>query len=141
LIELLAVIAIIGVLVGLLLPAVQSARESSNRIACANNLKQIGLAMQMYHDQNRRLPPSRFALAEGPSWAWLILPNLEQENLYKQWPPGWPYPGLAPRTSVTQDSTTLTGNVLSTPVPVYFCPSFRSSRDNIVSAPFAQDRE
>ncbi len=139
LIELLVVIAIISILIGLLMPALQSARESANRIKCANNLKQIGLAMHLYHDQANRLPPSRRAIGESPSWAWLILPHLEQDNLYKQWPAGWPYPGLPPGAPVTIASLTLTSQVLSTPVPTYFCASFRAPGDKTVSVSFAQD--
>ncbi len=99
LLELLVVIAIIGVLVALLLPAVQMARETASRVSCANNLKQIGLALQMHHDTKGRLPPavvmpygtqdddSRTNHATspfGPNWAVFILPFIEQENLYKQ---------------------------------------------------------
>ena len=139
LIELLVVIAIISILIGLTMPAVQAAREAASRIQCANNLKQIGLAMQMYEGRFGRLPPSRFSLTECPSWAWLILPQLEQDNLYKLWPPGWPYPGIAPNKPITAASLEQTVTILSTPVPTFFCSSFRPPGD--VSLPFAQDPE
>jgi prepilin-type N-terminal cleavage/methylation domain-containing protein len=137
LVELLVVIAIISILIGLLMPAVQSARESANRIKCANNLKQIGLAIHLYHDQANRLPPSRRTMKESPSWAWLILPQLEQENLYKQWPAGWSYPGLAPGTTITSDVVSSVGKILSTAVPIYSCPSFRPPGST--GSPFIQD--
>jgi prepilin-type N-terminal cleavage/methylation domain-containing protein len=137
LIELLVVIAIISILIGLTMPAVQAAREAALRTACANNLKQIGHAMHMYEDQFRSLPPSRLSATESPSWAWLILPQLEQDNLYRRWPRGWPYPGIAPDKPITTTGIEQTVSVLSTPVPTYFCPSFRSPGD--VSGTFPQD--
>jgi len=87
LIELLVVIAIIGVLVGLLLPAVQQARESARRASCTNKLKQLGLAVHNYADTNKELPPLALLGSSGqatPAWAWsaLLLPFLEEVNLH-----------------------------------------------------------
>jgi prepilin-type N-terminal cleavage/methylation domain-containing protein/prepilin-type processing-associated H-X9-DG protein len=86
LVELLVVIAIIGILIALLLPAVQAARESARRSQCANNLKQIGVAVHNYHDARKALPPIR--IVGGTGWATffvLILPYMEQEQVYELW--------------------------------------------------------
>jgi prepilin-type N-terminal cleavage/methylation domain-containing protein/prepilin-type processing-associated H-X9-DG protein len=77
LVELLVVIAIIGILVALLLPAIQAAREAARRSQCQNNLKQIGLAMNNYESARKALPPGCF-LGEGSAWSAFILPYLEE---------------------------------------------------------------
>jgi prepilin-type N-terminal cleavage/methylation domain-containing protein/prepilin-type processing-associated H-X9-DG protein len=84
LIELLVVIAIIAVLIALLLPAVQAAREAARRAQCVNNMKQIGIAMHNYHDQNGSLPPGVKGCCYG-SWQVYVLPWVEQQSLYNAW--------------------------------------------------------
>ncbi len=91
LVELLVVITIIGVLVALLLPAVQAAREAARRLQCANNFKQIGLGMHNYHASHGCFPTGEVNVSEGgaawyygPTWAILILPFMEQTQTYDQ---------------------------------------------------------
>jgi len=86
LVELLVVIAIIGILIALLLPAVQAAREAARRTQCANNLKQIATALHLYHDSNRRFPPGHISdcspRRDDTCWTISILPFMEQRALY-----------------------------------------------------------
>ena len=85
LVELLVVIAIIGVLVALLLPAVQAAREAARRSSCGNNLKQIGLALHNYHDTYLVLPSGHIRVGGTDLHAWsaLLLPFIEENNIYE----------------------------------------------------------
>ncbi len=119
LIELLVVIGIIGVLVGLLLPAVQSAREAARRMSCSNNMRQLGLAVHNYHDTQRRIPPGHFASASTRARAGVaihgtgvaILPFIEQGNLLQNY-----------SYELGFDHDDNQASVL-TSVPTYLCPS------------------
>src|SRR5262245_26592060 len=84
LVELLVVIAIIGVLVALLLPAVQAAREAARRMSCSNNLKQMGLASQNFHDVNLSLPPIDMGDCWA-TWAVFLMPHMDQQNSFQNW--------------------------------------------------------
>jgi prepilin-type N-terminal cleavage/methylation domain-containing protein len=141
LIELLVVMAIIALLAGLLMPSVQSARESAARTQCANNLKQIGLAMQMYHDAHKSLPPTRLRIGEGQSWAWMILPQIGQEALYQQWDANNLYPAIVPGIKPDAAGVSSSVSVMSVTIATFFCPSRRSpSGGDSLAKPFAQDK-
>lgn len=84
LVELLVVIAIIGILVALLLPAVQAAREAARRTQCANNLKQIALAVHNFHDTYKQIPAAA-SWDESPTWFVLIMPFMEEQQQFDQW--------------------------------------------------------
>ena len=136
LVELLVVIAIIGILIALLLPAVQKVRESAARTQCTNNLKQLGIAGHAYHDASLHFPPAvvmPYAQAGndpltggaanpfGPNWAIFILPFLEQQSLYALANPA-SYPGtanLANFASYNLSWRAVRGAVIKT----YLCPS------------------
>jgi prepilin-type N-terminal cleavage/methylation domain-containing protein len=127
LIELLVVIAIIGILIGLLLPAVQKVREAANRASCQNHLKQIGLAFHNHHDQFRYFPSGGWYPYTAPNypqgqpavganqyagWGFQILPFIEAENVWR---------GGEATNPVDQAIV-----AIGTPNQVFFCPSRRS---------------
>lgn len=129
LIELLVVIAIIAILVGMLLSAVQKAREAANRITCINNLKQFGLAIHTYYDANGNFPISHGIWSEGHSpktphtgrgWILEILPYVEQDNLYQQFEPS--------RATNIYDAACSVA--LKTPIQAIYCPSDPDARVN-----------
>jgi prepilin-type N-terminal cleavage/methylation domain-containing protein len=118
LVELLVVIAIIGVLVALLLPAVQAAREAARRSQCSNNLRQMGLALHNYHDTHLAFPinyrpKGTTGANDYATWSWMqgILPYIEQANLYNTM-------SISERMSLPNNL-----KVAETPIKTYLCPS------------------
>ncbi len=138
LVELLVVIAIIGILIALLVPAVQRVREASARTVCANNLKQLTLAVLGYHDRAKRMPFNQFdgPFEHGPksrAWSWLsrILPDIEQGALYERGGVG----------AMTMESSPITAEA----VAAFLCSSDPSSHSgprldagNLAGVPIGQ---
>jgi len=122
LVELLVVIAIIGVLVALLLPAVQAAREAARRSQCTNNLKQIGLAVHNHHDTYRNFPASQIGAQDVHAWSWnaMILPFMEQQSIYDVLNPT---SRTAAQAISASGSDTALRAAMQTPVAGYLCPS------------------
>lgn len=123
LVEMLVVIAIIGVLVALLLPAVQSAREAARRAQCANHIRQIGLAAHQYHDLHRHLPPGigYTPLQTGGVWGqnlFHLLPYLEESALFDR-----SLGSVALATGPVAIHYAVNNDVYRQALPVYVCPS------------------
>ncbi len=138
LVELLVVVAIIGILMALVLPAVQAAREAARRIQCASQLKQLGLAVLNYESSRQKLPPSgivddslrRFDPRSGVmhSWAVLILPYIEQRPLYDR---------FDRETSILQHS----GDPQATHVEIMHCPSDSAGDRFFVDAELTEGKQ
>ena len=157
LVELLVVVAIIGILMALLLPAIQAAREAARRSACANNLKQLGLGLHNFHDKYKKFPPAchvdrhpvsgEITAVDGWSWIVDILPEIEQEGLWKtlNTKPGLPPAGGRPLVEWT--SWTSPGGAvnpapggyphetaLNTVIGELRCPSYSGNRHVVPDA-------
>ena len=127
LVELLVVITIIGILIALLMPAVQEAREAARRAQCSNNIKQLGLACLHYHNAQQIFPPAMFIPAgESPNvtnkwmqnWAIMILPYCEGMTLYNQF------------NFTVPISNALNAAPRSAQLPIMLCPSDRMNSKN-----------
>ena len=149
LVELLVVIAVIGILIALLLPAVQAARESARRMKCSNNLRQLGVAFHNYHESHKQLPPVYTAVrASGTSvlpgffgvpgdtddlnvhtYAEFLLPHIDQGNVYNKIDFSQPFFAPADLTPAGLPNYTADNqSVVATPLSVFMCPSTPRSR-------------
>jgi prepilin-type N-terminal cleavage/methylation domain-containing protein/prepilin-type processing-associated H-X9-DG protein len=133
LVELLVVIAIIAILVSLLIPAVQGARESGRRMQCKNHLKQIGVALRHYAAQHKTLPYGSGDCCTrtnprtwGGVWTTMILPQLEQQPLYDA-------------IDFQKNVQDLPVEILTTVIPVYICPADAGANDAVLDDRFARD--
>jgi prepilin-type N-terminal cleavage/methylation domain-containing protein len=121
LVELLVVIAIIGTLVGLLLPAVQAARESARATQCRNNMKQVGLALQNFHDARKSFPHGAripVTTASQGNWNWRvdILPFMEEASLYTSL-------SRTASSNWRSDQASTTSRLYTASIPAFQCPS------------------
>lgn len=136
LVELLVVIAIIGILVGLTLPAVQSAREAARRMQCSNNMKQIGLAMHNYAEAHKTFPPAWLLGydASGPvvnvqSWGVQILPYLEQGNIADKY--DYRAPAVLPPIGTDPNAVAMNIQLIKTFLTTFVCPSAAHRGDKV----------
>jgi hypothetical protein len=131
------VVTIIAILVGLLLPAIQTAREAARKTACANKMRQLGIALQSIHDRHGKFPPSCHVTRTNgiidhlKGWSWIadILPDLEEENLWKQMDTTVGMPLLKhPNPPPSSRNIDPHAYARSTVVDAVICPSFRGKR-------------
>lgn len=141
LVELLVVIAIIGIMVGLLLPAVQAAREAARRMSCSNNIRQLGLAFHNYESAQKRFPPT-YLITRAPSgsglpdwlgqvgtrddvnlhvWGEFVLPYIEQNNVYQNI--DFRAPNFAPYSGFGGNYTANNAAAIATVISTFICPS------------------
>jgi prepilin-type N-terminal cleavage/methylation domain-containing protein len=137
LIELLVVIAIIAILISLLVPAVQKVREAANRSQCANNLKQIGLAVHGYFGVNRSQFPIAGLYGNGPGWPPQLLPYLEQDPLYRQMRFDNPTNYFMGYGAETSNMLAQYGVV----VPIFTCPSSLNAPLQVVDWTFGRPND
>lgn len=129
LVELLVVIAIIGILIALLLPAVQAAREAARRSECSNHLKQMGLAFHNYHDVHRAFPDGGKSGCDSPVTPGSDCSNDTHRNgPYNRGDWSWPYQILPFMEQRAVYDSTNNNTIYQTPIPTYYCPSRRSAQ-------------
>ena len=145
LVELLVVIAIIGILIALLLPAVQAAREAARRSQCSNNMKQIGLALHNYHDAFKTFPfsymialppndPTDLMHANAQVWGTRILPYLEQSAIADQYNDS--YPALSIGGFIPSQTNY---DLIQTPLAAFICPSTPGGEDRLYDSDLSVD--
>jgi type II secretory pathway pseudopilin PulG len=131
LVELLVLIAIVGLAIAILLPAVPAARETARRAQCTNNLRQIGLAMHEYHDHLGSLPPGVKGCCWG-TWILFILPYIEQDGLYNSWNfAGNNRDDATVQAGMFRYSGAANSTVSSRQVDTYYCPSDPHRRNRL----------
>jgi prepilin-type N-terminal cleavage/methylation domain-containing protein len=139
LVELLVVIAIIGILMALVLPAIQGSRESGRKTVCANNIRQLGVAILKFESANKTLPtsssydnpidgtPAPAQNQSGKGWIINILPHIEEQALYEQFLPGFKSGPMGPNAGIQRPECRA---AMKTQLPGLLCPSDTGQEQN-----------